>query len=698
MAKQQNGLDSRNALIIKIALFLNFLSKSDYQLLIKDLKKLGGKENLDILKIMLAKKYVGQQELLQLKKACLNFAKAQEDSRFGSLCIEFGFLTASNLDLALEEQKRLTESGQHVRIGDLLVDAGMISSRHRKLVLQKQQLEAAGDKSRAAKTPVESTPADQTKAPETEPAETEPEEDEFDLSMMREIRDPEVVLYIQEDGLKAFMKKTVDFDKSMPLTDLKLILDKYGIIYGLVDDGDLTNFINLPKYRDQVFQVAKGLAPIDGTDARIVYMFEQDYLKAGKLSDDGTIDFKERGDIPFVAQGDVLAEKIPPKPGKDGINVYGDSIPQVEAMDVSFNVGKGVHVTRDELKVIADADGTPKLKQSGELSVNTAYFIEGDVDYNTGHVKFDKNVYITGSIRSGFRVEAIDVVANSIDGGIVKAEGDVFVKSGATESVIEAKGKVRAGYLHRCKINSMGDLIVAKEIVDTDVLIEGAFDMSRGRLFSSKVCAKGGAQVYAIGSEKAKPSEIIVGASLYLEKELENIDKAIEQRQNLLEDNTISKNKFEAELAVLKEKLENYRQSKKRTLSMIDEMAKNGSKDQTDAFQSSIDEADKKIHELSDREALLEAKLKKVTRDISFNAEAVKTSVKDKFTLKRINQAYPAKPILEISGKAFAGTRIAGKHAKLILSQDISRSRIMEMDSSGSETMRSKWEMIITNL
>ena len=203
--------------------------------------------------------------------------------------------------------------------------------------------------------------------------------------------------------------------------------------------------------------------------------------------------------------------------------------------------------------------------------MNDAYFIEGDVDYNTGNVKFDKNVYIAGSIKSGFRVEAIDVVANTIDGGTVKAQGDIFVQNGITASVIEAKGNIKAGFLLRSKAVCMGNMSIVKEIVHSEVMIEGTLEIPRGRTFSSTITAKGGAKIYTIGSEKASPSVITVGTSAYFEKELLRIDSLIEDRQNLLETRTVEKSRIESELTIITEKLKNPDDSQQDTLSINDE-------------------------------------------------------------------------------------------------------------------------------
>ncbi|MCM2285102.1 MAG: FapA family protein [Desulfobacula sp.] len=696
-SRQNNGLSSRNALILKIALFLNYLSKEDHQKLLYDLKQHQDNPAVDILKLMQVKNYIGQANAVDLKKTCVSFARAQEDSRFGSLCINFEFLTQSNLDLALEEQKRLAEQGRNIRLGDLLIDAGMLSKRQCDLILQKQKLENTFRKN----TPLNEPPT-------ADEISTNVCEDEFldapsafDKNRMREIRENGIILLIQNDALKAFITKTKEFDDSICLEDLKFFLEQNGVIYGLVDDESLKAFVEDEKYKTTFLKAAEGLEPIDGTDAGVVYLFERDYLKPGRFSEDGTIDFKERGEIPFVSAGDVLAEKIPPKEGKDGVSVYGEAIPKADAMDISFVLGKGVRVSKDGLKVMADVNGNPRVSPSGEFSVNDAYYIEGDVDFNTGHVIFDKNVYITGSIKNGFRVEAINVVAKAVDGGIIKAQGDVFIQNGITESVIEAKGNIKAGFMHRSKAACMGDMTVVKEIVDTEVLLEGTFKMSRGRVYSSSIMAKGGAKIYSIGSEKSGPSTITVGISGYLEKKLQDLDSRIEKRRIFLETRSLEKNKIQADLDIIMKKLEDFDQSKLRTVSIMNEVKKNGPEkmeDKIELLQKSLGTADVKIHGLKNDKALLEYHLKKANHDILACEKAIKIADQDKLTLKRLEQASPSKPILDVAGKILAGTRINGRYAHLTLSRTLTRTRIMEINTQWDKGCKKRSEMVMTNL
>ncbi len=688
-----NELNQKNSLIIKVALFLNYLSKDNYQKLALDIKK-ENNPDVDILKHMRIKNFIRHMDISVLRRNCSVFDTAHKDMRFGQLCVAFGFLTRFNLELAIDEQERLAIVGNSIRLGKLLVDAGMLDKGQRNLVVHKQRGESHYPKCQARVASKEEA-GTKTDPPEQLPS-SHPSPD-IDMTLFREIRETDVIILIQNDALKAYLLKTDLFDSNLRVTDLKELMGKNGIIYGIPDDDSLSNFIKDPAYTKTLFETADGVPGIDGSDAQIVYMFERDYLKPGLLSPDGSMDFKDRGEIPFVSRGDVLAEKIPPKQGRDGINIFGDVIPTAEPAGIDLTPGKGVRLSKDQFKAIAEVDGNPKVTSLNEISVNDAYIIKGDVDYKTGHVKFDKNIFITGSIKNGFRVEGIDVVVNRLDGGIIKARGDVFIQGGVTESVIEAKGKIKAGFIHRSRVSCMGEVMVSKEMVDSDAVLEGGFDMPHGRLFSSRVCAKGGAKIYRVGSEKTEPATIVVGTSGYLEKELDRAEKQLKKSTAMMEENTIKKTELEKQLEDAGGKLHNFEKSRQRTLSLMENMKKKSSSS-LDLFTKSLDEAGVKIHEIKDQISLLETKLKKLKREATACAELVKKCFQDKFDLKRINEVNRPKPVLDVSGIITSRTKVCGPNTQLILSKDLVRSRIMEMNAANNGSNRASRELVITSL
>ena len=151
------------------------------------------------------------------------------------------------------------------------------------------------------------------------------------------------------------------------------------------------------------------------------------------------------------------------------------------------------------------------------------------------------------------------------------------------------------------------------------------------------------------------------------------------------------------------EKINKFDQSKQRTFAMIEEMKKNNkrSHDSTIAsFQQSIDESQKKINDLNDRKTLIETDHKKIEADMALYSKNVTNGVKEKFAFKRQQENSVSKPVLDVAGKAFAGTKVHGIYAALTLKQDLTRSRIMEIKTGSNINIGSNngREMIVTNL
>ncbi len=645
----------QSALVTRIALFLNYLNRKNFQNLLRDVHGRTLPSEGDLLKLMIAKRYINPNDVPALKKTCLSFARAQEDTRFGSLCIQFEFLTQSNLNLALEEQKNLSDNGRTVFLGDLLMEAGMLSDRQQKLILQKQKMDLD------FKETVTGFAAN-----------------------TREFRERDIVIYVPEDGLLAYMVKTENCDPDLSLSDLQDIIEQTGIIYGITDDDALKTFLKTEQSPDNRFEFAKGLAPLPGTDARIFYLFEQNYLSAGEVTQNGSIDYKNRGEIPFVSDQAILAEKIPAKSGRDGVNVFGGVVEAEPPIDIDIICGKGVALSEDKLKAYANVEGYPKLSQEGTLSVSDAHVIRGDVDYTTGHVKFNRNVFITGAIKDGFKVEAKDVVVRAVDGGIILAQGDVAVANGITDASIKAKGRVSAGFVHRSTIACMGDMEIDKEVVESSLMLEGTFEMSGGKMYASTVSARGGARIYHIGSEKSRPSIIVVGVSPYMKTELGFLNRQIEKSQNLFDNKSLEKTGMEDKLTHVKKSLD---------------QLNHGNRTSDYPEYLNPEQHNAAVTELRSRRQRTEKKVITLTRELDELTKDIKHLVSEKFELKSQSQTNPPKPILDVRGRILTGTQVRGLHSATVLARDLSRVRILEMSCASDQGGgRQVWEMVTNRL
>ena len=135
--KKNTKKDKQVLMFVNIAHTLNFISKKAAEDILRQYKKTGAV--FEPTSYMLDKKYINEPDLISLEKSLHAFETIQEDTRFGALCVSFNFLTNSNLEFALREQRLLTEQGKNIKLGELLTEAGMTSMGQRHLVLIKQK-------------------------------------------------------------------------------------------------------------------------------------------------------------------------------------------------------------------------------------------------------------------------------------------------------------------------------------------------------------------------------------------------------------------------------------------------------------------------------------------------------------------------------------------------------------------------------
>ena len=668
--------DKQVLLVVNIAHILNFISKETAGKILKKYKKVGDLFNPT--EYMLGKRYVSKPNLVSLKKTLGAFETIQEDTRFGTLCLAFKFLTPGNLELALKEQKLLSKDGRLLKLGDILAQAGLISSGQSQLVLIKQkthlrtQLKNSGEKKEAVKTP------------------------KINIEDMRKIKTDNLIFSFSYDALNVYLQKTDQFDPLTSIDKLKKITQDQGILHGIANDNNLNNFLDSDKFvKKEYFPLARGDAPIKSIDAVKKIYFKEEYKEAGKIEIDGSIDYKERGIIPVVNKGDLVAEKIPAKDGEAGINVFDQIISPEPPQDIVLKSGTGTELSEDGLKIYALANGYPKKSKKDEIIVNEIFIINGDVDYETGHVKYDESVKISGSVKNGFIVNAVDIVVDEVDGGILNAKGNVIIKKGAIDAKITARGHVHAGYILRSKIACFGDIEATKEISDSEILSDGECRVKTGKIFASSITAKQGAYIKNIGAEKAKRVILTVGTSPNYERKLKKIDKIIQNNQNELDQMLHAKNNTNNQLKELNATISHFSISLKIT------HEESSAIDVTDIDEINImkNEAGEKLAELEAQKKGLEEQLEMFESAETECAKLLNKAIKDNFILKKIDKDHSPNPIVKVEGTIISGSLITGRHSKIIVNENRNKVKIIEAKSPDSDYPdKNPWRMVISDL
>lgn len=578
------------------------------------------------------------------------FLTRQDKIRFGELAIALKYLSPGAVETALEKQKELQEkTGQRKKIGDILVAWKKISPKQRNLILLKQQRDLSVKPSKL------SVP-------------------------MREIHGQGVVLLLQEDGLKAFVKK-----KGPDLPDAGSVVDfmsDNGVTYGIVSRYKMAQFLESTEKR--LFLVAHGTPVKESRDAFVEYLFAESFLTSGSRRDDGTMDFRDRGMLPMVGPGDVLARKHPPVEGEAGVNIFGEPIHPCPVRDLDLKAGEGTALSEDGMAVHAADKGFPKKDMAGCVSVVQQYHIQGDVGYGTGHIEFEGDVVVTGTVKPGFRVQCRALTADAVEGGFITCAGDVFVRNGILESTIHSRGNVAAVFVTRSDISCLGDMIVAREVLDSMVVINGSCRMETGRILSSDVTAKQGVWVKTVGSKGARNSVLTAGVSKYAEREMNRVEGLAKLNQETLDLRITDKESVEAaeqDFAAWQSEMAAVRARLEKNIRSLE-----GEGLLTPAKAALVETCKRQlkaiIRQIHDGQADAR-RLNRLTEDLDGEVAAISkennTLIHEMLSLKKMVNQNPSSPVIRISGKVESGTKLCGCHAHTVVKESVSHVRVSEV-------------------
>ncbi|WP_035237593.1 flagellar assembly protein A [Desulfobacter vibrioformis] len=717
--------DKAVPLIGILAVKHHFISEEQLQ---KALAQCSDDSNLGaaLKKYFLSDNLISPQNVHRLDMAAKVVTIHQKEHRFGAIALARGLVNKSVLDLALEEQKEQLKQGKKPRrIGDVMVEAGLITLKQRDeiLKLQNRSCKPPGqankplsktDPAKYASVAVhgenQADPGHDALNPSADntPEPTPESNDCLLLDRMEQATQicGSLLLQVTCDHLSAFLSKTCDMDPDIPAVVIRTALAEKGVVFGLAPDYQIEEFIRSPIADSTFFNVAQGVEPSPGRNTKIEFFFNTDYLKTGGMDDSGNIDFKYRGPGPLVEPGTVLAEKIAgtrPRPGKD---VYGNTIQALGGTDNPFRVGTGAVLSEDGRKVLATVRGCPRITLAGFIVVHEESDIDGNIDNNTGPVEFDGNIRVTGSIKSG--VCGVDITAQAVDNGIVEANGDLTIVRGIHDARVYARGNVYAQSITHSEIVCMGDVFVQKKIMDSSIECSGSCSIITGKLVSSQVTAKMGLMARSIASGTAGPSRIRVGHDVFAARELERnsagmarLEKEIQdlgRKKNTIRRQAIDLKKQMTDLARVREQL----QVQCREIESQPELPLGD----RDALDRRLDELRKSLKATETKRQMCATKTRDLVRQAakmdrqSLKSAASKKALADeKKNLISWSEHTPGKARVAVDGKIMPGTVIMGLHSRFVPVIELCHVRITERPVKSDEGENSEiiYQMQVDN-
>ena len=313
-------------------------------------------------------------------------AKDQSLARkFGMAAVGMGLATKKQITRALSEQKRLLDEDQTVLISEILIKAEVITEEQRDEIIQKQKELKAKD------------PDEDTEGPDIKGGKKVQDDSGFELA-------------ISQDKIEAYICPIKEDLPDVNIETIKRLLETEGIKYGIVDDTEINEYLGSQPVQDKLWKIAQGKAPDPGKPPEIKYHFDTEPLKVATFDEKGNIDYKNRGKIPQVEEGDLLAEIIPGQEGKSGKDIYDEEAFPEEYPPAEILFGISVKKAEEGTQAVSEMKGMAELGNDGSINVTDTLTIASDVGIETGHIEFDGHIQIKGGIQEGYKVKGKSIV------------------------------------------------------------------------------------------------------------------------------------------------------------------------------------------------------------------------------------------------------------------------------------------------
>lgn len=353
---------------------------------------------------------------------------------------------------------------------------------------------------------------------------------------------PNVIIEISKDGLKGYItlfddKDSQDFGlNEKPIEEI--IEEVKDILKVGLNEEELRLILSNRYYNSKVC-IAEGILPVSGKDGYIKYYFDLNKKLVPKVLDDGTVNYRELNIVNNVRKGDILAELVPPKEGKPGFKVTGQTIPYKKGKTPVLRYGKNVRLLDNGVTLVADKDGLVELKDRKVIVLDV--FQVDNVDNKVGNIYFNGTVVVNGNALNGFQIKADgDVrIKGVVEGAYIENHGDVIVRQGIqgyNRLTIKTKGHITTRFIENAIINSERT-VTAEAIMHSHVYSKDNITLiGRRGLIVGGVC-RAGKEIHAktIGSSMATKTILEVGVDPAIKEKNEELKERIDEFEENLD-------------------------------------------------------------------------------------------------------------------------------------------------------------------
>ncbi len=304
-----------------------------------------------------------------------------------------------------------------------------------------------------------------------------------------------------------------------------------GVKFGL-DDSVIDDFLKNRPYCTDV-EIAKGLPPVQGSDASIEYFFNTDPRIKPTLNEDGSVDFFNLNTINHCEKGQLLAKLTPAVFGTPGINVKGERIRPREVKQLQLKYGHEIELSEDKTEIRSMVNGHVNLVE-GKVFVSSVFEVE-NVDNSVGNIEYDGNVCVNGNVCENFTIKAKGniEVKGIVEGAFLEAGGNITIARGMNgmhKGRLTSGGNIVSKFLENATVSAKGfveaeSIMHSNVVAGTDIRVIG----KKGFIAGGRAVATNTIEVKNLGSSMGADTVVEVGMDATLKQEIAALKKEMLQ-------------------------------------------------------------------------------------------------------------------------------------------------------------------------
>lgn len=371
------------------------------------------------------------------------------------------------------------------------------------------------------------------------------------LIPIAEKRDATARIEISEDSMSVFLHLTPAYGGAVKTKkDIFKLLVEQKIING-VDEDAIGEAIE--KGRAEYKLIAEGTPVVHGEDSRFESLLPEMKSRSPAVKEDGSVDFRDLGEILVVDEGAELMKRIPATPGSMGHDVYGNKIEPIPGEDIFFSATlEGAHVPSGSPNLlVASHKGQPVVVDNG---VNVEKVITYDkVDMSIGNVDFDGSVIVNGDVSPGMKitvtgdiiVEGFVEAANLEAGGDISilnsfiGHGDIYDQKGNLKEEVAhaiAGGSFSVKYMENVQVKAGDNIMVREQALRCELeakneIVVGGKGSKTGHIIGGHIRSGILIRANVYGSPAGARTYLEVTADDSLHKRIEKLNNSIQDAQ-----------------------------------------------------------------------------------------------------------------------------------------------------------------------